>query len=152
MRSVNLIFTSVSIACMAGVYTSRRIVGKWRRHTVIGKNTRRLPVDVNGINSPTSIASLGEAAELLRTGCTVAFPTETVYGLGANALDPAAVQKIFEAKQRPSWDPLIVHVVNEEQLATAAVDIPHRARLLMEAFWPGPLTLLLPKSRNIPEI
>jgi L-threonylcarbamoyladenylate synthase len=117
-----------------------------------GKNTLRLPVDANAIDSPVSRASLQEAAELLRGGCTVAFPTETVYGLGANALDPIAVQNIFEAKQRPSWDPLIVHVVNQEQLARVAVDIPRSGRLLMEAFWPGPLTLLLPKSPQVPAI
>lgn len=119
---------------------------------MIGKNTRRLPVDVNAIDSPASVQSLQEAAELLRGGCTVAFPTETVYGLGANALDPIAVQNIFEAKQRPSWDPLIVHVVSEEQLASVAVDIPPSGRSLMEAFWPGPLTLLLPKGPQIPAI
>jgi L-threonylcarbamoyladenylate synthase len=118
---------------------------------VVEKNTRRLPVDVDAIDAPSSKKSLEAAAELLRGGGTVAFPTETVYGLGANALDHAAVQKIFEAKQRPSWDPLIVHVVNAEQLATVAVDIPRSARNLMGQFWPGPLTLLLPKSRNIPE-
>jgi L-threonylcarbamoyladenylate synthase len=82
----------------------------------------------------------------------VAFPTETVYGLGANALDEGAVQAIFEAKQRPSWDPLIVHVVSEEQLNMVASEIPRTGRLLMEAFWPGPLTLLLPKGPRVPAI
>jgi L-threonylcarbamoyladenylate synthase len=99
-----------------------------------------------------SPAGLEEAATILRNGGTVAFPTETVYGLGANALDPAAVEKIFTAKQRPSWDPLIVHVVNESQLATVAKEVPASARRLMDAFWPGPLTLLLPKSDHIPAI
>jgi L-threonylcarbamoyladenylate synthase len=117
-----------------------------------GKITHRLPVDLAAIDSPASRASLEKAAELLRSGGTVAFPTETVYGLGANALDPAAVEKIFVAKQRPSWDPLIVHVVNEDQLANVAVDIPDNARLLMKSFWPGPLTLLLPRNGNIPSI
>ena len=95
---------------------------------------------------------MSQAAELLRKGGTVAFPTETVYGLGANALNQAAVQAIFEAKQRPAWDPLIVHVANQQQLETVAVDIPYNGRLLMEAFWPGPLTLLLPKSPHVPLI
>jgi L-threonylcarbamoyladenylate synthase len=119
---------------------------------VIVNKTLRLAVDVNAIDSPDSMASLSQGAELLRRGGTVAFPTETVYGLGGNALDQAAVQAIFEAKQRPSWDPLIVHVVNEEQLGMVAVDIPGKGRLLMEAFWPGPLTLLLPKDPRVPAI
>jgi len=119
---------------------------------VIVNKTLRLAVDANAIDSPDSMASLSQGAELLRQGGTVAFPTETVYGLGGNALDHAAVQAIFEAKQRPSWDPLIVHVVNQEQLGTVAVDIPDKGRLLMEAFWPGPLTLLLPKGPRIPAI
>jgi L-threonylcarbamoyladenylate synthase len=119
---------------------------------VNGKKTLRLAVDANAIDSPASMESLQRAAELLRAGGTVAFPTETVYGLGANALDPLAVQKIFEAKQRPAWDPLIVHVANKEQLGMVAVDIPRNGRLFMEAFWPGPLTLLLPKSSGVPAI
>jgi L-threonylcarbamoyladenylate synthase len=119
---------------------------------VIAKKTLRLAVDAKAIDSPASIASLLQAAELLRSGGTVAFPTETVYGLGANALDEAAVRAIFEAKQRPSWDPLIVHVVSEEQLSMVAGEIPRNGRLLMEAFWPGPLTLLLPKTARIPDI
>ena len=119
---------------------------------MIVNKTLRLAVDANAIDSPGSRASLSQGAELLRQGGTVAFPTETVYGLGANALDQAAVQAIFEAKQRPSWDPLIVHVVNQEQLGSVAVDIPGTGRLLMEAFWPGPLTLLLPKGPRVPAI
>ena len=117
-----------------------------------GKKTLRLAVDPMAIDSPASMASLQQAAELLRKGCTVAFPTETVYGLGANALDPRAVASIFAAKQRPAWDPLIVHVVDQGQLGTVAVDIPLNGRLLMEAYWPGPLTLLLPRSPQVPAI
>src|SRR5271156_5681008 len=101
----------------------------------------RLPVDPNAIDSAASTASLAQAAEILRAGGTVAFPTETVYGLGANALDQAAVEAIFVAKQRPAWDPLIVHVISEEQLQQVASDIPRNGVLLMNAFWPGPLTL-----------
>jgi L-threonylcarbamoyladenylate synthase len=119
---------------------------------VTGKNTLRLPVDANAIDSQASRAALSQAAELLRRGGTVAFPTETVYGLGANALDQAAVQAIFEAKQRPAWDPLIVHVANQQQLEMVAIDLPCNGRLLMEAFWPGPLTLLLPKDPRVPQI
>lgn len=119
---------------------------------VIGKKTLRLAVDANAIDSEASMASLLQGAELLRNGGTVAFPTETVYGLGANALDQTAVQGIFEAKQRPAWDPLIVHVTTEQQLSMVAGEIPRNGRLLMEAFWPGPLTLLLPKSPRVPTI
>ena len=116
------------------------------------KNTLRLIVDANAIHAAASMASLQQGAELLRSGATVAFATETVYGLGANALDPRAVQGIFEAKQRPSWDPLIVHVASEEQLHEIVTDVPPNGRLLMEAFWPGPLTLLLPKGERVPGI
>ena len=119
---------------------------------MIVNKTLRLAVDANAMDSPDSMASLSKGAELLRQGGTVAFPTETVYGLGANALDQAAVQAIFEAKQRPSWDPLIVHIVNQDQLGMVAVDIPGSGRLLMGAFWPGPLTLLLPKSPQVQAI
>ena len=116
------------------------------------KKTLRLVVDAHAIDSAASMASLSQGAELLRSGGTVAFATETVYGLGANALDERAVQAIFEAKRRPAWDPVIVHVVSEEQLRLVAGDIPRNGRLLMEAFWPGPLTLLLPKSPGVPAI
>jgi L-threonylcarbamoyladenylate synthase len=119
---------------------------------VMGKKTLRLPVDANAIDSPASMASLLRGAELLRSGATVAFPTETVYGLGANALDETPVRAIFEAKQRPSWDPLIVHVISEEQLNMVAGEVPANGRLLMRAYWPGPLTLLLPKGPGVPAI
>jgi L-threonylcarbamoyladenylate synthase len=94
------------------------------------------------------------AAEILRNAGTVAFPTETVYGLGANALNPAAVEKIFAAKQRPHWDPLIVHIATRSMLAQIAIIPPQSEPLinrLIEAFWPGPLTLLLPRAPQIPD-
>ncbi len=97
---------------------------------------------------------VAHAASILREGGTVAFPTETVYGLGANALDTAAVAGIFAAKQRPAWDPLIVHVADFAQLKDV-VDIPAelsmRVSALAAAFWPGPLTLLLPRGGRIPD-
>src|ERR1700727_935583 len=97
-------------------------------------------------------AGLLRAAELLRGGGTVAFPTETVYGLGANALDAEAVAKIFVAKERPGWDPLIVHVCDGEMLRRVVTEpLPFRAEELMKAFWPGPLTLLLPRTRAVPD-
>ena len=95
-----------------------------------------------------------QAAELLRSGRLVAFATETVYGLGANALSTEAVARIFEAKRRPSWDPLIVHIASVAQLAQVAVIPPQLASRLLAlaaAFWPGPLTLLLPRKEAIPD-
>jgi L-threonylcarbamoyladenylate synthase len=114
--------------------------------------TLKLAVDGNALDSPEPDKALRQAAEILRRGGTVAFPTETVYGLGANALDVAAVGRIFEAKRRPSWDPLIVHVADAEQLERVVDVVPAKARLLMDAFWPGPLTLLLPRSGALPGI
>jgi L-threonylcarbamoyladenylate synthase len=112
--------------------------------------TLRLAVDDADLNSESSKASIVAAAEILKRGGTVAFPTETVYGLGANALDPEAVAKIFAAKQRPSWDPLIVHVSDSTMLHRVAAEITPAAVRLIEAFWPGPLTLLLPRHPAIP--
>lgn len=93
-----------------------------------------------------------QAAELLRNGELVAIPTETVYGLAANALDPEAVLKIFQAKQRPAFDPLIVHVHNREQVLRIVSEQPPGAVQLMDAFWPGPLTLVLPKTDQVPDL
>lgn len=95
---------------------------------------------------------LDRAAELIRNGGVVAFPTETVYGLGANAFDGRAVARIFEIKRRPRFDPLIVHVAGPESMEQLVTDIPRPARLLMERFWPGPLTLVLEKSGRVPDI
>ena len=95
--------------------------------------------------------TLDQAAEILRNGGLVALPTETVYGLGANALDAAAVARIFAAKQRPAWDPVIVHVSDEAMLDGLVADVPEAVRRLMGAFWPGPLTLLLPRSAAVPD-
>ncbi len=93
---------------------------------------------------------LHKVANLLKAGKTVVFPTETVYGLGANALDPEAAKKIYEAKGRPSDNPLIVHISKKEDVDFLAGNISQDAKLLMEAFWPGPLTLILDKSDNVP--
>jgi L-threonylcarbamoyladenylate synthase len=99
--------------------------------------------------------AIHRAAAILRSGGLVAMPTETVYGLGANALDPAAVVRIFAAKERPTWDPIIVHIAGEvaanKMLAQLVTEISEPARKLMAAFWPGPLTLLLPRSAAVPD-
>lgn len=90
-------------------------------------------------------------ARLLQDGQVVGIPTETVYGLAANALDSQAVLKIFAAKNRPADNPLIVHISAFSQLADLVADIPASARALAHAFWPGPLTMVLPRSRRIPD-
>ena len=92
------------------------------------------------------------AERYLREGKLVAIPTETVYGLAANAFDVQAVTKIFAAKGRPTYNPLIVHAGSLEQLPFIVSDLPKDALLLAEFFWPGPLTLVLPKNKNIPDI
>ncbi|QDV21393.1 Threonylcarbamoyl-AMP synthase [Gimesia panareensis] len=92
------------------------------------------------------------AAELLHNGELVAFATETVYGLGANALNPEAVARIFEVKQRPHFDPLIVHIAAPEQLSEFTTGLSAPAQRLAERFWPGPLTLVLPKRNVIPDL
>jgi len=94
---------------------------------------------------------LKEAARLLRENEAVAFPTETVYGLGANAMDDEAIAKIFAAKGRPSDNPLIVHIGTKSQLDGIVREIPPVAEKLMEHFWPGPLTIILPRKEGISE-
>lgn len=90
-------------------------------------------------------------AEIIRGGGLLGIPTETVYGLGANGLDPDAVLKIFEAKGRPQDNPLILHVCGPEQVEDFCHDVPEAAWTLMERFWPGPLTLVLPARDNVPK-
>lgn len=109
------------------------------------QGTRVLRVDA----AHPELAAVAHAAEIIRQGGVVAFPTETVYGLGANATDSAAVARIFEAKGRPSDNPLIVHVADREQLTDIVSEVPAAAAKLMERFWPGPLTLVLPKRRAV---
>jgi L-threonylcarbamoyladenylate synthase len=93
-----------------------------------------------------------QAAEVIHNRGLVAFPTETVYGLGANALDPKAVAGIFEAKKRPLDDPLIVHIFDRSEIRSLARDIPLEAERLMEKFWPGPLTVVLRKTGIVPDL
>jgi len=109
--------------------------------------TRVLMVDATAPDS----AIIEQAAQALKRGQLVAFPTETVYGLGANALDAAAVARIFEAKGRPATDPLIVHLAHIGQLSMCASHVPPAARKLGLAFWAGPLTIILPKKPQIPD-
>jgi L-threonylcarbamoyladenylate synthase len=95
---------------------------------------------------------LQQAAELLKQGKLVAFPTETVYGLGANGLDEEAVGNIYQAKGRPSDNPLILHIANKEDISKLVAHIPTNAKVLMETYWPGPLTIVLRRMAVVPDI
>lgn len=99
---------------------------------------------------PLSLAAIHAAADRLRSGGVVAFPTETVYGLGADALNPRAVERVFELKGRPSNNPLIVHAADEAMAQSVVTQWPGEAGVLARAFWPGPLTLVLPRSTAVP--
>ncbi|GAE46538.1 TsaC protein [Mesobacillus boroniphilus JCM 21738] len=108
--------------------------------------TQMWTVDKNVDNLKT-YPQIIEAAQKLKRNDVVAFPTETVYGLGGNAESDEAVLKIFEAKGRPVDNPLIVHISNREQIHSFVKEIPDQAAVLMDAFWPGPLTIILEKKR-----
>ena len=110
-------------------------------------NTKVSYLDLNNLDEKV----MKEAGEIIRSGGLVAFPTETVYGLGANALDSEAVKKIFIAKGRPQDNPLIVHIA-DFNMDDLVKDIPAIAKKIMDKFWPGPLTLIMKKSDKIPDI
>jgi L-threonylcarbamoyladenylate synthase len=110
-------------------------------------NTKYIEIDPGDPNQ----AFLAEGGEVLRRGGLVAFPTETVYGLGANALNGEAVKGIFVAKGRPSDNPLIVHVAEAGWVGEIAKDVPPLAEILMKTFWPGPLTIILPAGEKVPQ-
>lgn len=114
--------------------------------------TLHLKVDPAHLERDDAGKALDRAAAILRAGGLVALPTETVYGLGANALDRAAVERIFAAKSRPAWDPIIVHIASEAMLDGLVEEVPAAARQLMQQFWPGPLTLLLPRAPAVPDV
>lgn len=98
------------------------------------------------------LADIYKAADIIKQGGVVAFPTETVYGLGADAFNPLAVARIFEIKERPYFDPLIVHVAHHGDLDRLVIEILSQAKTLMERFWPGPLTVVLSKREDVPDI
>jgi len=119
---------------------------------VQARNGTRIETRVFRVSEENFDAVLEEAAAIIRKGGTVAFPTETVYGLGADGLNPSAVRKIFEAKERPPGNPLSLLVHSREDLEKVAKNIPDKALKLMDAFWPGPLTIVLEKKDTVPEI
>lgn len=110
--------------------------------------TKIIKIDENNIDKNL----IGEAVRIIKNGGLVAFPTETVYGLGANGLDEEAVKKIFIAKGRPQDNPLILHVYSTDQVEDLVEEIPAVAKLCMDKFWPGPLTIILKKSPKVPDI
>lgn len=116
--------------------------GKKRINTLVMKINAREP----------EIVKIRIAARTIRKGGTVAFPTETVYGLGADALNEEAVKRIYVAKKRPPDNPMIIHVANKEEVYKLARKVPKAAEKLMDSFWPGPLTLILRRSKVVPDI
>jgi len=110
-------------------------------HSLMKRSTYFMPIDQSMIL---------QAASLLQAGKLVAIPTETVYGLGADALNTNAIQKIYAAKNRPMTNPLIIHLPNDEAMSDWAIDIPKHAWTLAKKYWPGPLTLILPKHPRVP--
>lgn len=109
-------------------------------------NTQIYKIDSKAVDHQ----KMEEAAQLIRSGELVAFPTETVYGLGADALNPQASKKIYAAKGRPSDNPLIVHIAKFEDLEEIAKEVPQEAKKLADAFWPGPLTMIIYKNEKVP--
>ena len=95
--------------------------------------------------------AIRRGGDILKQGGLVAFPTETVYGLGGDALNPQASMKIYAAKGRPSDNPLIVHIAEFDKLAPIVAEVPEKAKILAEKYWPGPLTMILPKSDLVPQ-
>ncbi|MDF0667361.1 MAG: L-threonylcarbamoyladenylate synthase [Nitrospira sp.] len=104
------------------------------------------------ILSATDPESIRSAGRIIKTGGLVAFPTETVYGLGCDAMNADAAAKVFEAKRRPQFDPLIVHIADLSQLDTVITSLPPKGHRLIDKFWPGPLTLVLPKQSIVPDL
>ncbi|MGQ0556272.1 MAG: L-threonylcarbamoyladenylate synthase [Nitrospiraceae bacterium] len=108
---------------------------------------------VNGtIRSASDAEAIRQAGRIIKAGGLVAFPTETVYGLGCDAMNADAAAKVFEAKQRPQFDPLIVHIADHKQLEIVVGSLPSLGQRLIDVFWPGPLTLVLPKQPVIPDL
>ena len=109
-------------------------------------NTKTIKIDIDNFK----VEELNQAAEILRNGGLVAFPTETVYGLGGNGLDKEASKKIYAAKGRPSDNPLIGHIAHKKDMEVLAREVPDEAYKLAESFWPGPLTMILKKKDIVP--
>jgi len=125
-----------------------KVVKNIKNVAVHSMTTRLLKVDSS--NPQINIDIIRACANIIKLGGLVAFPTETVYGLGGNAFSADATKKIYAAKGRPSDNPLIVHISKKEDISLVADEVPEQAQLLIDAFWPGPLTLVLKKNKNVP--
>lgn len=112
--------------------------------------TKMVRIDANALMDESVKQALQNAGEVIKRGGLVAFPTETVYGLGGDALNPESSKKIYEAKGRPSDNPLIVHIADMDKLGAITKEVPNAAKKLAEAFWPGPLTMIMQKSDQVP--
>lgn len=128
------------------IYFLEKPAKRWSNPGETNMKTRLYEIDLNNINQ----AWMQEAGDLIAAGELVGFPTETVYGLGADALHPEAARKIYEAKGRPSDNPLIVHIAEVSDLERVAKVVPAQAKKLAEAFWPGPLTMVVWKKDEVP--
>ena len=138
----------VELAVNAGARGIYVLTGHGRKH----RNELSVPCEIaEGISGAADAILCSRAADVLRQGGLVAFPTETVYGLGADALNRAAVRRVFDVKRRPSTHPLIVHVAATSALAEWAAEVPEQAIRLADRFWPGPLTIILRRSRRVPD-
>ncbi|MDF2541939.1 MAG: ywlC [Herbinix sp.] len=134
------------IMSVVRTYVDRRLVSRKEKRKMQNMHTEIKKIDADEFDPE----ELLQAANILKSGGLVAFPTETVYGLGANALEELAAGKIYEAKGRPSDNPLIVHIANKMDINQLAKDIPETAYKLAEVFWPGPLTIILKKKECVP--
>ena len=145
---------------MSGAQATGRTVPRWRMFRLCfveprsvlcytGQSMETKIVKIDG--TEPVINTFEQAGQIIRNGGLVAFPTETVYGLGGNAFDPEAAARIYAAKGRPSDNPLIVHISDLAQLADIALEVPETAKRLAEKFWPGPMTLILRKRPDVPD-
>ena len=128
-----------------------RSITIFKRLEVEPLETKLITLEKEQADSKADMEAIAIAGKILKQGGLVAFPTETVYGLGGDALNPQSSRKIYTAKGRPSDNPLIVHIYRIEDLENIAVDIPKEAYILAEKFWPGPLTMILKKSDRVPK-
>src|SRR6266567_351085 len=137
---------------LRNLHYNRRTISKSNNQKVLTEmdSGQTDVVKVDAVNPQADI--IARAAAVLQAGETVVFPTETVYGLGANALRTSAIERIFAAKGRPFSDPLIVHIADEDDLRQLVEYVPEQARRLAHVFWPGPLTLILPASSRVPKM
>ena len=147
------VYTEMERLASFGSWVECLFVGEQGSKNEVGPPNPSARPEVLPTSDPESLArSIERAVAILRQGGLVAIPTETVYGLAANAWDPVAVERIFQAKQRPATNPIIVHVASISLALQCVQSWPDRAERLAQAFWPGPLTMVLPRNKRIPSV